>query len=104
MEHVSYSVVQLVNVVHNMDSKSFRKIRFSKLVFCMFSCGATPEHCQGVTRQGDCQTTGCPNGLCCSKFGYCGNTPEHCDNTSISNGNCKTLGCPPGQCCSVHGL
>jgi hypothetical protein len=73
-------------------------------MFSINSCGATPEHCEGTQTQGDCQTKGCPNGLCCSKFGYCGNTPDHCDNSPITNGNCKTQGCPPGQCCSVYGL
>jgi hypothetical protein len=80
------------------------KIYLSLCIFYVISCGATPEHCQGAITQGSCQTKGCPNGLCCSKYGFCGNTPAHCDNTPITNGNCKTQGCPPGQCCSLHGL
>ncbi|UJR33418.1 hypothetical protein I4U23_020862 [Adineta vaga] len=88
VELALYMGVQPTSVVHNMAS----------------NCGATPEHCQGAITQGDCQTKGCPDGLCCSKFGFCGNTPEHCDKTPITNGNCKRDGCAPGQCCSVHGF
>ena len=74
----------------------------SALSIC--SCGATTDHCQGAVTQGNCQTKGCPDGLCCSKFGFCGNSASHCDNSPVTNGNCKTQGCPAGQCCSRHGL
>ncbi|CAF4418840.1 unnamed protein product, partial [Adineta steineri] len=35
------------------------------------------------------QVTGCPAGLCCSRFGYCGGSPQHCLGT-----NAGSVGCP----------
>lgn len=94
----SWTMLLTIWLVSNLYDLSYNPIYF------VYSCGATSEHCQGAITQGDCQTKGCPDGLCCSKFGFCGNSPAHCDNTPISNGNCKTQGCPAGQCCSAHGL
>lgn len=60
----------------------------------------------------------CPEGKCCSKYGYCGITSDHCENTlgcqtkygscyaSTSSGKCgANYGrCPkPYQCCSKNG-
>uniref|UniRef100_A0A803KUT7 Chitin-binding type-1 domain-containing protein n=1 Tax=Chenopodium quinoa TaxID=63459 RepID=A0A803KUT7_CHEQI len=28
--------------------------------------------------QGECVNGACPNGLCCSQFGYCGSGPAYC--------------------------
>jgi len=62
----------------------------------------------------------CPNGECCSKYGWCGTSDDHCSiskgcqsefgkcsggKTPIVEGKCgKEYGkCPSGQCCSKYG-
>jgi len=61
----------------------------------------------------------CPDGQCCSKYGYCGKTEEHCYpsngcqsklgdcfNVPVStNGKCgpEDGRCPDGECCSKYG-
>jgi len=62
----------------------------------------------------------CPNGYCCSKYGWCGTSEKHCSlekgcNTEFgycrtpymvsTNGRCgMNVGkCPMGQCCSAYG-
>ncbi|CAF0728766.1 unnamed protein product [Adineta ricciae] len=52
---------------------------------------------------GPCFLFGCPEGQCCSQYGYCGATPEHCQG-AITQGNCQTKGCPDGLCCSKYGF
>jgi len=60
----------------------------------------------------------CPNGKCCSKYGYCGTTEKHCGTGCQSEfGQCSTNvkistndkcgpedgRCPDGKCCSKYG-
>ncbi|UJR13805.1 hypothetical protein I4U23_000816 [Adineta vaga] len=51
---------------------------------------------------GTCFLFGCPDGQCCSQYGYCGSTPEHCEGAR-TQGDCQTKGCPNGLCCSKYG-
>ena len=45
------------------------------LLFLAFLLGTTAEQCG--TQAGGAV---CPNGLCCSQFGWCGNTNDYCGN------------------------
>jgi len=62
----------------------------------------------------------CPNGYCCSKYGWCGTSDKHCSieegcnskfgychspEKTSTNGRCgEYIGkCPKGECCSEHG-
>ncbi|CAG8763964.1 14123_t:CDS:2, partial [Dentiscutata erythropus] len=82
---------------------------------------------QDVSTDGSCGSdtnTVCPDGYCCSQYGYCGNTPDFCDidqgcqqdygtcGQSSSTQNVSTDGscgpdtntvCPNGYCCSQYG-
>jgi len=100
-------------------------------------CGKSEKHClieSGCQSEfGECKTSTndtistngkcgkkdgkCPEGKCCSKYGWCGTTSEYCDvsngcqsefgkcNTKKVDGKCgKEYGkCPSGQCCSKYG-
>lgn len=46
---------------------------YSLILFLAFLLGASAEQC-GKQAGGAV----CPNGLCCSRFGWCGSTTEHC--------------------------
>nr|AAP03087.1 class Ib chitinase [Galega orientalis] len=54
-----------------------RNTKFSSLILCLlvvsFFLGTKAEQC-GSQANGAV----CPNGLCCSQFGYCGNTDQYC--------------------------
>jgi len=105
-------------------------------------CGTTEKHCgTGCQSEfGQCGTTSnatlpvstndkcgakdgrCPNGKCCSKYGYCGTSEKHCgtgcqsefgqcgttSNATLpvsTNGKCGAEDgkCPNGKCCSKYG-
>ncbi|KAG5618576.1 hypothetical protein H5410_018400 [Solanum commersonii] len=84
-----------------------------------------------VERKGRCENQAvgrkCPNGMCCSKYGWCGTTLAHCSPKncqsqckipsppppspppppSFPQGRCGNqaagIKCPTGLCCSKHG-
>ncbi|OUM59851.1 carbohydrate-binding module family 18 protein, partial [Piromyces sp. E2] len=65
--------------------------------------------------------TSCPDGKCCSKYGWCGTSSSHCDagcqsefgvcygasHPTSTNGKCGAdngnTSCPNNQCCSKYG-
>ncbi|CRK11988.1 hypothetical protein BN1723_009563, partial [Verticillium longisporum] len=79
-----------------------------------------------VSTDGSCGSANgliCPQGNCCSKFGFCGATTDHCGagcqsafgicgtsggtgnvSTDGSCGGAKGLMCPQGNCCSKFGF
>ena len=57
------------------------------LLFFAFLLGTTAEQCG--TQAGGAV---CPNGLCCSQFGWCGNTNDYCGNGCQSQ--CSSGGSP----------
>nr|AFK33496.1 unknown [Lotus japonicus] len=65
-------------------------IKLSTLVLCLLSLllGTIAEQCG--TQAGGAV---CPNGLCCSKYGYCGNTDSYCGADCQSQ--CKKSGPSP---------
>eukprot|EP00953_Heterococcus_sp_UTEX-ZZ885_P024873 13561-Heterococcus_DN1.PRE.4 len=85
------------------------------------------ELAQGQRKLGECSATIlCPNGQCCSQWGWCGTSADYCAAGCVSqctgtapapapappsgtlpvsnDGTCGgSLRCPTGQCCSQHG-
>ncbi|KAJ0528258.1 putative chitinase [Helianthus annuus] len=55
-------------------------IRFLPLTFVFLLASVSAQNCG---RQGG--NSPCPNGNCCSQYGYCGNTPAHC----LPSNNCQ---------------
>ena len=105
-------------------------------------CGTTDDHCSleagcqsefgrcysdasnKVSKNGQCggEHGQCPEGECCSKYGWCGTTKEYCsvnDGCQSKFGRCRSTGknnvstngrcgkengqCPEGECCSKYG-
>ncbi|ORX44802.1 hypothetical protein BCR32DRAFT_298657 [Anaeromyces robustus] len=82
----------------------------------------TPKSDYPISKNGNCGSkhgTRCPEGECCSKFGYCGTSTDYCGSNCQSDfGNCGTTSnqistngkcggnngkCPKGECCSEYG-
>ncbi|CAG8729628.1 11676_t:CDS:2, partial [Dentiscutata erythropus] len=98
------------------------KINFSILILALL-CLVNISSTKHVSTDGSCgpdKDTVCPDGFCCSRYGYCGNTPDFCNQgcqqdfgtcspNSTQNvsadGTCgpdKNTVCPNGYCCSKY--
>ncbi|KAJ3495483.1 hypothetical protein NLG97_g3360 [Lecanicillium saksenae] len=54
--------------------------------------GSSPSNTL-VQREGNCSNSSqCPAGMCCSKYGYCGSGPEYCNGGSPPGGGSQVGG------------
>ena len=72
--------------MHTLKDKKMKLLSLI-LIFLAFLLGTTAEQCG--TQAGGAV---CPNGLCCSQFGWCGNTNDYCGNGCQSQ--CSSGGSP----------
>ena len=76
-----FSIENLLTIMGGISFSLSHFITFVTLV--LLAVGANGEQC-GWQVGG----TLCPNGLCCSKFGWCGNTDEYCSPDKGCQRNC----------------
>ena len=75
------------NPFSTVHSQRMGNMKFSYLMLCLLLAlllGATAEQC-GKQANGAL----CPNGLCCSQFGWCGSTDDYCLPSKGCQSQCK---------------
>ncbi|CAF0990556.1 unnamed protein product [Didymodactylos carnosus] len=67
-------------------------------------CGRCGQPAVVDYNAGRCLSTGCPAGMCCSRYGYCGSTAAYCGSYGWQGyGNCASTGCGSSLCCTGYG-
>nr|BAA82810.1 basic endochitinase [Arabidopsis thaliana] len=83
------------------NHRTLNKMKTNLFLFLIFSLLLSLSSAEQCGRQAGGAL--CPNGLCCSEFGWCGNTEPYCKQPGCQS-QCTPGGTPPGPTGDLSGI